>query len=280
MQDSIPGMGRSLNAWYQRIDTKRRDLEFYYSAGPTRVVDNPHLQLLRKHTKTNNSFMPGSSGVKGLPLEQFEKERLSLLRSKYSYRKYHSDDDDDSITTKTLSATSDKLINQIKTPPRSTTSSNSQKLLKFKSRGTPPVSLLSTIPNLRTTSTKRVSIENNCSSTSSPTEVEMPPICTSPTVCSVTSTTSKKSSSSSASSSLLIKQLKESLAREKESRVMICNELKDTRMNISLINEVLGQYVFSLFVVLIVIKLKNILKKKTGRNEIEEISTRQPEVQK
>eukprot|EP01065_Artemidia_motanka_P003540 TRINITY_DN11698_c1_g1_i1.p1 TRINITY_DN11698_c1_g1~~TRINITY_DN11698_c1_g1_i1.p1 ORF type:complete len:538 (+),score=122.08 TRINITY_DN11698_c1_g1_i1:40-1653(+) len=54
-----PGCARPRRHWLRRLDTKMKDLEFFFSAAPTRLVPNPHLSLLRQ---PQPDFMPGPKG--------------------------------------------------------------------------------------------------------------------------------------------------------------------------------------------------------------------------
>ncbi|KAJ9463339.1 hypothetical protein DIPPA_26906 [Diplonema papillatum] len=79
---NLAGLGRTLDTWQLRTATKMRDLEYFFSGGPTRVVAGPHLALLKL---VPNSFMPTDSFGSGKPLGEIEAERRRDIRQKLAH---------------------------------------------------------------------------------------------------------------------------------------------------------------------------------------------------
>eukprot|EP00754_Rhynchopus_humris_P035044 Rhum_TRINITY_DN16619_c0_g1::Rhum_TRINITY_DN16619_c0_g1_i1::g.163873::m.163873 len=80
------GMGDKANLWCVRQDTKRKELEFNYSASPTRLVNTPHLRLLRMRGKMMLPVAVAgrSDRVKGVRLQTLEEEEARVWRAKYA----------------------------------------------------------------------------------------------------------------------------------------------------------------------------------------------------
>eukprot|EP01063_Lacrimia_lanifica_P024197 TRINITY_DN32156_c0_g1_i1.p1 TRINITY_DN32156_c0_g1~~TRINITY_DN32156_c0_g1_i1.p1 ORF type:complete len:361 (+),score=95.78 TRINITY_DN32156_c0_g1_i1:86-1084(+) len=80
-----------VRAWQMCEARRRRDLEFNFSAGPTRMAcPKKYLRLLRLRAQ---HFLPDGDGTQGVPLQELEERRIRVLKERFEeeQRRVHGD---------------------------------------------------------------------------------------------------------------------------------------------------------------------------------------------
>ena len=220
-------VAKKANVWHVREDVRRRELEFNFSAGPTRMVNNPHLKLLKVK---NRVLMPvyGADGVKGVPLQQLEQDKLNLWRKKYADLGANSSESSVAVPVETaVSAVKETVVAAKPPTPAAKGSSVYDLQLKFAKQERQRRAAVLSKESEEVTSSSGV--------------LEALPAAAVSCVGSAMSADRTTRISNGAMRSR-IRLLSESLECEKTEREKVSAELKSTKNSIELINRVLLKY--------------------------------------